>query len=452
MTKTCTTEEFIKKARKVHGDKYDYSKVNYVRSTIKVEIICPKHGSFWQTPSAHLSGQGCRKCGNESIGQKLRMTTEEFIEKARKTHGDKYDYSKVNYVKQDVNVEIICPKHGSFFQNPNNHIRGANCPICALEKIPTEEFIEKARKVHGDKYDYSKTVYNGVLNDIEIICHKHGVFIQKAGAHLEGNGCPQCNKEEISKRFTGTTEKFIEKARSVHGDKYDYSKVEYVDRNTPVKIICPKHGEFLQSPTEHYYHGCQLCAYESAANKNRMTKEEFIEKARKVHGDRYDYSLVKYVDRNTPVKIICRKHGMFMQKPCDHLAGCGCKKCKTSKAESVIGNILLRNNIKFEIEKRFDWLRYKQPQRLDFYITDYNIAIEYQGSQHFEKYSFSGSETDQELSEQLDLIQRRDLNKRRLCEEHNIPLYYINYNDDIEIKLFEILDKHNIPHSPLTDT
>ena len=166
-----TTEEFIEKARKVHGDKYDYSKVKYKNGHEKVVIICPKHGEFKQTPNSHLMGQGCSKCFFERQGAITRernlFTQDQFIEKARKIHGDKYDYSKVEYKGAAYKVCIVCPKHGEFFQLANNHVRGCECPKCSDEKtaqkntFTTQEFIERARKVHGNRYDYSKLDYKG---------------------------------------------------------------------------------------------------------------------------------------------------------------------------------------------------------------------------------------------------------------------------------------------------
>ena len=160
MSKRISTEYFINKAREVHGKKYDYSKTNYVDAKTKVCIICHKHGEFWQTPSNHLNGQGCPKCGIESRQKTQSSTKDEFVKKAREVHGGKYDYSKVDYVNNSTKVCIICPKHGEFWQIPSNHLKGQGCPKCGIEarkesrSSTTEEFIKKAREVHGDKYDY----------------------------------------------------------------------------------------------------------------------------------------------------------------------------------------------------------------------------------------------------------------------------------------------------------
>ena len=261
MPKKKTKEEFIAKAKLVHGDKYDYSKVEYVGALTKVCIICPKHGEFCQEANSHLRGQGCPKCKYE----KQTCTTDEFIAKAKKIHGDKYDYSKVEYVNDRTKVCIICPKHGEFWQTPNSHLNGYGCSKCAYEvkgkrrSFSKEEFIKKTRKVHGDKYDYSKVNYVNNYTKVCIICHEHGEFWQTPSAHLRGQGCPKCK----SKKQTCTTDEFIAKAKKIHGDKYDYSKVNYLNRKTKVCIICPDHGEFWQTPNHHLSGcGCPKCGIE----------------------------------------------------------------------------------------------------------------------------------------------------------------------------------------------
>jgi len=125
-----TTAEFIELARAAHGDRYDYSKVDYLNFKQKVEIICKQHGSFWQLPQGHIRGHksGCRKCAIEQ----LRLTVDEFIERSIKKHGDKYDYSRVAYKTNHDKVELICKEHGSFMQLPMNHIQGTGCPGCAV--------------------------------------------------------------------------------------------------------------------------------------------------------------------------------------------------------------------------------------------------------------------------------------------------------------------------------
>ena len=326
MKRKITTEEFIDHARKVHGNKYDYSKVNYGGSFVKVCIICPEHGEFWQTPANHLNGAGCSLCAGN-----IRFTTDDFVKKAREVHGDKYDYSQVVYLNYRSLVKIVCPEHGDFLQNAANHLHGRGCPKCGFavsaskRTMSKDEFIQRAREVHGNKYDYSGINYVNTVTKIMINCPEHGDFEQVPIAHLNGSGCPKC----VGKRKT--TEDFINQARKIHGNKYDYSKVVYQGATTKVCIVCPEHGEFWQTPSMHLNgQGCPKCA-----GNVRMTKEKFIEKARKVHGDRYDYSRVEYLNNATPVIIKCPEHGEFLQRPAVHFRGCGCPKCSIGKKEKM---------------------------------------------------------------------------------------------------------------------
>ena len=332
-TKTYNTETFIEKCKQIHGDKYDYSKVDYVNNRTKICIICPKHGEFYITPNHFLSGRGCSKCSGN-----YRYTTSEIIEKFKEIHGDKYDYSKVEYKTTHTNIIVICPKHGEFLIVPSNHLRGQGCPLCNRKekKIQIKEsvdknliFIEKAKKVHGDKYDYSKVEYVNSNIKVCIVCMEHGEFWQTPYSHLSGCGCPVCGKKKSDKIKTLSLNEFIEKAKKIHGDKYDYSKVEYVNNSTKVCIICPKHGEFWQTPSSHLSgSGCKNCFEEKKKTLHNLTKEQFIEKAKKVHGDKYDYSKVDYVNARTKVCIICPEHGEFWQDPYTHSIGGMCQKCR----------------------------------------------------------------------------------------------------------------------------
>ena len=188
--KKLTIEEFIEKAKIIHGDKYDYSKVEYVNSMVKVCIICPIHGEFFVKPNDHIHKKcGCVKCSGRYLSNK-----EAFVEKARLIYGDKYDYSKVNYINNKTKVCIICPIHGEFWQRPNDHLSGYSCNRCVNNyKLSTEEFIEKAKLVHGNKFDYSKVEYNGAKEKVCIICPIHGEFWQIPNNHLNSSGCPICN-------------------------------------------------------------------------------------------------------------------------------------------------------------------------------------------------------------------------------------------------------------------
>ena len=312
-----TREEFIEKAKKVHYDRYDYSKVDYKNSATKVCIICPEHGEFYQSPNSHLSYIGCPKCGNKFKGISKRKTTSEFIKGSKEVHGDKYDYCKVDYKDNKTKVCIICPDHGEFYQSPSSHLRGQGCPRCGgTGKLTTENFIIRSRLIHCDRYDYSKVDYKNSATKVCIVCSEHGEFYQTPKDHLRGYICPKCSNI-IS--LTG----FIEKAKKVHCDRYDYSKVDYKNSATKVCIICPDHGEFYQIPNSHLSgQGCSKCN-----GGIKLDKGEFINRAKKVHGDQYNYSKVVYKNNKTPVEIFCKIHGYFSQTPVSHLQGRGCPTC-----------------------------------------------------------------------------------------------------------------------------
>ena len=227
-------------------------------------ITCLKsgHGDFEQQANNHLNGQGCPKCGKIVSYDKIKLTKEEFIEKAKNVHKDKYSYDKVDYNKSIIKVVITCLEsgHGDFEQNPNSHLRGSGCPKCSgNKKITTEEFIVKAKNIHKDKYSYDKVKYINLVKKVIITCleSEHGDFEQIPHNHLIGHGCPKCGVKKKS-----TTEEFIEKAKNIHKDKYSYDKVKYINSSTRVIITCLEsgHGDFEQKPNNHLIgHGCSKC-------------------------------------------------------------------------------------------------------------------------------------------------------------------------------------------------
>ena len=369
--------------------------------------------------------------------------TEIYIEEAKSIPGDKYDYSKVEYVNSKTKICVICheldefgEEHGEFWVRPHDHIKNkkSGCAKCA-NKIPytTESFIRKAKLIHGDKYDYSEVVYINKRTKIHLKCKKCGnEFEQYPLSHLQGHGCRKCSSKENSLKYKRTKEQFIEEAKKIHGDKYDYSKVEYVNINTNVCIICPKHGEFLQRASSHLHGcGCKKCNNE----KNRYTTQQFIEKVKLIFGNIYDLYKVDYKTTYDEVCIICQKHGEFWKKPIDIIQGHGCPLCNSSSLEREIRLFLNENNIFFEEQKKFIWLQNKQSYlKLDFYLPQYNIAIECQGEQHFKPIEYFGGENG--FIKQIE----RDKNKFSLCNEHNIKILYYSNVINKEYELGEVIN------------
>ena len=382
--------------------------------------------------------------------------TKKFIRKALRKHDDRYDYSNVIYVKAIEKVEIICrvEGHKPFLQKPNNHLNGDGCPKCKGEKLSklkkstTKEFIEKANEVHGDKYDYSKVEYVGMKTEVIIICPKHGPFSQIPSSHLQGCGCKQCGIEKQIESQKLNTEKFIKKANEKYGEgTYDYSKVEYIDAKTDVIIICPKHGEFTQTPSNHLKgEKCRGCSNEKLANERRKPLENFINESNEIHGEgTYDYSQVNYVNSHTKVIIICSKHGNFFQKPSKHLIGQGCPKCKNNyKGEIAVRNFLIKNKIEFEEQKKFKNCKDVYSLPFDFYLPKYNLCIEFDGIQHFKPIKRSYKMTDDEIEKNFKYIQKHDQIKNDYCKNNGIILIRLNNLKTVEKELTKYFQEYGI--------
>ena len=421
--KKLTTKEYIQKAREIHGDKYDYSKTDYINSRTKVCIICPEHGPFFQVANAHLQGQGCPVCSNN-----IKITTSLLLEKIRKIYGDKYDYSKVEYVNNSTKVCIICPEHGSFFQTPNQLLsKKKGCHKCGNRKIYNEfDFIQNAKEIHGDKYDYSQVNYIDSRTKVCIICPEHGPFFQTPNNHIIGQGCPKCANKQRNISKTKSKEEFILSARKIHGYKYDYSKVEYVNNKTKVCIIDIKDNkEFWQTPANHlkgFGHNYR--------NKRNLDENEYIEKAKNIYGDLYDYNNINYKNLRSDISLYCKEkdengneHGYFLVNATYHLNGRCCPLCSGSSYEKIISNELHKNNINFIYQCGKRKLKCIDNLFLDFYLPEYNIAIECQGKQHFIYNTFF------HINKTKDNFKDNDIKKYQLCKNNNIDLiYFIPYD------------------------
>ena len=444
-------ENFIERSRMIHGGKYDYSLINYTGSKNKVLIKCNICGSiFEQTPSNHLYGKhGCPNCRSLSLATKRSKSTETFIQEARVVHGNKYDYSSVKYTNNKTKVKIKCNTCGNIFlQKPNSHLSGIGCPVCGHKKAhekttkTTEQFIHEAQEIHGQAYDYSLVEYVDNRKHVCIRCNICGnTFYQAPLNHLHGQGCPKCGTEKAHLKLALTASEFINRAKAVHGDKYDYSFVDYINNHSKVKIICNNCGRtFEQTPDNHLSgQGCRVCSTKRWNNERKMTQDDFVQKSLNVHGSRYDYSQVNYIDYHEPVKIICRNCGKaFMQRPVVHLTGRGCPYCRKSKGEIAITDLLLQAGINFETEKWYKDLYYmdkKHHLRYDFYLPDYNLLIEYNGRQHYEYVEEWHSEPNATFADQ----QARDKLKYDYAKDHNIRLLIVKYDDDIEEKIMKEL-------------
>ena len=440
------SNSFISKAEKVHGSKYDYSKVSYINSKIPVEIVCKIHGPFLQSATNHLSGQGCPKCARNQ-----KLTAEEVIYKLREVYNDSYLFNKVNYKNLTSSLILICRKHGEFSLKASSALRGVKCPKCRkelfkdnlleLSRKSEENFFQKARKIHGNKYDYSKVNYKNSKTPIAIVCPKHGEFNQTPCAHLKGTGCPKCGIEKNKSKLLSNTDEFVEKAKKIHDNKYDYSKVNYKSATAVVTIVCPKHGEFNQTPHAHLKgSGCPKCGKENSVAKTiefyGKSTRLFIEEARKIHGDHYDYSMVEYKNTYMKVKIKCNVCNLvFEQKPSKHVnSKQGCPRCRSSHYERLIENFLIKKGIKYEREKTFDDLLSERGNKLrfDFYLPDFNTCVEYDGNQHHKHVEWMMSK------ESFELLKKHDAIKNEYCKMHGIKLIRISGGESKKLVWREI--------------
>lgn len=318
-----------------------------------------------------------------------------FITKANIIHNNKYDYSLVNYTNSRKNVDIICVEHGVFKQRPSDHLNGQGCPIC--EK--TQNFILKANLKHNNLYSYDNTNFVNSSTKVCITCPIHGDFYQLPHAHLNGQGCPKCVGRNL------TIDEVINKCNKIHHNKYDYSNLSFNKIKDKVSINCPIHGTFEQCLMKHLNgQGCPKCAHNY--KKNNYI---FIQKAKQIHRNYYDYSLVEYDNNKNNVKIICPIHGIFEQTPNNHLAKHGCPKCveNTSSYQKELIDFIqnvLSTNVVINDRKQIE------PYELDIYIPTYQIAIEFNGLYwHSDKY----------VDENYHLL------KTNLCKEKGIQLIHI---------------------------
>jgi phage FluMu protein Com len=267
--KKLTLTDFIARAREVHGYKYNYTKVAYVNSYTKVNIICNKcKNTFEQVPNKHLAGQnGC--CFNTNIP----MTTQMFVNRAKELHGNKYSYAELVYVNSKTPVKIICTKCGKLcMQRPLEHLKGSDCCRCYTKNLTytTKEFIHKANKVHGNIYDYSESVYTGGDTPVKVRCTNcNNIFYPTPNNHInKKSGCPSCY---LLVR-TYSKDEFIHVANITHNNFFNYDKTEYINTKTNIVVTCPIHGEFITSPRGHISHkyGCPKCTLEGGSGENSI--------------------------------------------------------------------------------------------------------------------------------------------------------------------------------------
>jgi hypothetical protein len=440
------TKAFIAKARKIHGRKYNYARVRFANVDTPVCVVCRKHGAFHPTPWSHVhaaSPTGCPKCGGERGSKLLRDRHKAlFVSRAQKVHGNAYDYSKCVYKDARSKLTIICREHGPFSQVADSHLRGVGCPKCGLTKrglarrqLAAKDFIAKAQRVHGQKYRYDKTEYVRASAKIVVTCPKHGDFKQSANGHLNGYGCRRCQADTLREAFADTKTDFLRKARAKHGSRFVYAG-SYLNNRTPITIRCRRHGEFRQKPIDHLKGstGCPKCGLEKSRTTHLGNHEEFVRKAKAVHGGQYRYPELYRLAREH-LKVECTKHGLFSVTPNNLLRGHGCPVCAESFGEKKVARALEKLRLKYTREKKFPDCRDKKPLRFDFWIPKLNALIEFDGLQHHEPYKLFGG------VKMFEVTRRRDRIKTAYARKNKIRLIRVKYSvRDIEAYLVKKLD------------
>lgn len=294
------------------------------------------------------------------------------------------------------------------------------------KKITKDEF-EQQLKIEHPELELNSD-YLGNKNYVVVTCKKHNHTFRTTPNRLHrGEGCLCCYNERRGNKTRKNVETFISEARKIHGDKYSYDKVVYKNNKTEVCITCKEHGDFFMKPNKHLSskQGCPKC------HGKHITTEEWILRAKLIHGETYGYENVKYSTNRTKVLIRCKKHGIFKQAPEKHLEGEGCPICKESKLEKFVAKKLQKLGIIFERQKHFKWL---DRLSLDFYIPSKNIAIECQGRQHFMNVDIFGGECGYKIRLKNDLL------KKEKCLKNELKLIYI-VDDDIFKQ--NLLETHN---------
>lgn len=444
--------EAIQRIKSIHGNVFDLTKVEYINTKTKILIGCKNHTPvFWYetTPGPLFRGVGCPKCGLDKIWKTRKtITTDEFIEKSKLLHGDKYDYSKTNYTHSRIKLIVICKAHGEFKISPNNHLNGKGCKVCGLIKSKNSRlkgldyYITKSKITHNDKYNYDYVNYVNSKKKVKIICPIHGEFLQSLGNHSTGIGCQMCGH-----KYRGDNHPkkiglhvFLNRCHEVWGDSYDFSKIKnYVNNSSKVQVTCNKHGEFFSTPRQLMAgSGCYKCGLEKISDYQRIDYDEFIEELKVVWGDKYEVHSEHYESYQS-FRAYCKTHDYFWNtNGSNFLKGHGCRHCgfSVSKGENKILMYLKKHNIDYIEQYSFINMKSQRKLRCDFYLPELNLVLEYNGKQHYIPVEFFGGKKG------LESTQERDKIKSDYCKKNKINFEIIRYDEPVNERLKNILYKY----------
>lgn len=382
-----TFEDFKSRALKVHSNKYTYIDLILTSKRPMAAIQCETHGEFKQDAFSHLAGTGCPKCGYAVAGASIRPTLADYTLKAQAKHGIKYVYKSLNYESgRAATVTYTCSKHGEHTQSASQHLYSSGCPKCGNESIGKalrysfEDYARKASIKHTCKYVYTSIGVKDNRSVITYICRTHGEVTQSASAHLSGIGCAMCGHASGGLVFRYNLDDYISKAADIHNNKYIYKHLKYEPGMCcTIEYRCHTHGDCTQNANTHLSGvGCRECGEEEGGLKRRYVFEDYAERAKIVHGNKYSYKSLNYgLDRPT-ITYTCAKHGDLTKSASDHLLGTGCPKCSNNISEPCleVAGFIGSLGIDFKQEYKFANSR----QFIDIVAKAPSIAIEYNGN------------------------------------------------------------------------
>ena len=413
--------EFIDKISKLHHQ-LDFSSTIYVRSSDKVNVICPQHGNFFIKPNKLQQGQGCPKCSRENT----RISLNEMKERFKLIDSNNNNILWETFQGNDKEMSFKCCKHGIFSSIPHYIIQTGYLFCnkgCSKLAHTNDEFITLSKQRFGNVFNYDYVDYINLETNVKLICNKGHVFYQRPDGHLKGSGCPIC----IGRGCDYTIDGFLSKVREKHNDKYDLSQIRFDTLQDKIDVICPLHGLFIMRAINFLRgSGCHKCGKECRV----LSQNEFINRLENIFLDRYDFSKTVYNRSCKTVKVICKKHGLFSRKASLLLIGMGCTKCSLPEGEIIIENFFIRNKIRYIHNKTFPGCKIKRLLRFDFYLPDYNCCIEYDGIGHFKPIFGQKS---------FKFGLQSDRTKNEFCHKQGIQLIRINRKDFIEPSLINLI-------------
>ena len=363
----------------------------------------------------------------------MTRTTEDLIREARQRHGLRYDYSRTVYTNANEKFRVICSKHGEWETTYSSHVvNGHGCQRCGAQRQAPDldKIKEKFRSKHGNFYDYSKVVWNnldgpGWHQNIIIGCPIHSEFKQKPAVHYyQSAGCPQCKGMKSSEKQLKKLDVFLQQVKDRHGDHYDYSKTVYKGDQKNIDIGCKTHGRFTQRADHHLNsRGCPKCHHDRLAIEFAYNFEQFKERARKEHNDRFEYVDESWTSYKDEITVICPDHGEFRVVAKYHANGTGCKTCSTSRLGRNVEKVLMDYNISYVKEKKFKGCKNIFSLPFDYYLPEYDALIECDGEQHYVARK-NGLFTEDKVV----AIQFRDLIKTNWAQKNQVPLLRVRYD------------------------